>query len=226
MKRFPLLIPIIRASHFPQTVAMVALATVSAAIVGTSGWELVIVALAMLSGQLSIGWSNDYIDAQLDKNIDRRNKPVVAQGLEPAQLRIPIVVALVMVVPLSFVAAGFVGGMAHLAAVASAWIYNLYLARTMWSWLPYAMSFALLPLFIAQTVSTATWPTIPVVALFALVGVIAHILNAIPDITIDREAGVGGLAVSLGRPRSLLAAAVLGSTTVLVAVLALMEWIG
>ena len=226
MKRFPLLIPIIRASHFPQTVAMVALTTVSAAIVGTSGWALVIVALAMLSGQLSIGWSNDYIDAQLDKNIDRRNKPVVAQGLEPAQLRTPIVVALASVIPLSFIAAGFVGGMAHLAAVASAWVYNLYLARTVWSWLPYAVSFALLPVFIAQTASTETWPTIPIVVLFSLVGVVAHMLNAIPDIAIDREAGVGGLAVSLGRPRTIFAAAVLGSTTVLVAFLALTEWIG
>ena len=225
MKRFPLLIPIIRASHFPQTVAMVALATVSAAIFGTSGWALVIVALAMLSGQLSIGWSNDYIDAQLDRNIDRRNKPVVAQGLDPAQLRLPIVVALVIVIPLSFLAAGFVGGMAHLVAVASAWVYNLYLARTVWSWLPYAVSFALLPVFIAQTASVETWPTIPIVVLFSLVGVVAHILNAIPDIAIDREAGVGGLAVSLGRKASIAVAIVLGLTTVLVAALVLIEWL-
>ncbi len=225
MKRFPLLIPIIRASHFPQTVAMVALATVSATIVGTAGWALVIVALAMLSGQLSIGWSNDYIDAQLDKHINRRNKPVVAQGLDPAQLRIPIVVALVMVIPLSIMAAGFVGGIAHLVAVASAWIYNLYLARTVWSWLPYAVSFALLPVFIAQTASAAKWPTIPVVVLFSLVGVVAHILNAIPDIEIDREAGVGGLAVSLGRNASIAMAIVLGPTTFLVAALVISEWL-
>lgn len=225
MKRFPLLIPIIRASHFPQTVAMVALATVSSAIVGTSGWALVIVALAMLSGQLSIGWSNDYIDAQLDKNIDRRNKPVVAQGLDPAQLRIPILVALVMVVPLSLIAAGFVGGIAHLAAVASAWVYNLYLARTVWSWAPYAVSFALLPVFIAQTASAETWPTIPVVVLFSLVGVVAHILNALPDITIDREARIGGMAVSLGRRAAIVVALVLGFTTVLVGALVLTEWL-
>ena len=225
MKHFPLLIPIIRASHFPQTVAMVALATVSSAIVGTSGWALVIVALAMLSGQLSIGWSNDYIDAQLDKNIDRRNKPVVAQGLDPAQLRIPILVALVMVIPLSFIAAGFVGGIAHLAAVASAWVYNLYLARTVWSWAPYAVSFALLPVFIAQTASAETWPTIPVVVLFSLVGVVAHILNALPDITIDREAGVGGLAVSLGRPKSILFAALLGVPAIIASVFVLTEWL-
>jgi 4-hydroxybenzoate polyprenyltransferase len=225
MKRFPLLIPIIRASHFPQTVAMVSLTTVSAAIFGTSGWALVIVALAMLSGQLSIGWSNDYIDAQLDRNIDRRNKPVVAQGLDPAQLRLPIVVALVIVTPLSFLAAGLVGGMAHLVAVASAWVYNLYLARTVWSWLPYAVSFALLPVFIAQTASVETWPTIPIVVLFSLVGVVAHILNAIPDIAIDREAGVGGLAVSLGRKASIAVAIVLGLTTVLVAALVLIEWL-
>lgn len=225
MKHFPLLIPIIRASHFPQTVAMVALATVSSAIVGTSGWALVIVALAMLSGQLSIGWSNDYIDAQLDRNIDRRNKPVVAQGLDPAQLRIPIVVALVMVIPLSFIAAGFVGGIAHLTAVASAWVYNLYLARTVWSWAPYAVSFALLPVFIAQTASAETWPTIPVVVLFSLVGVVAHILNALPDITIDREAGVGGLAVSLGRPKSILFATFLCVPAIIAAVFVLTEWL-
>ena len=224
MKRFPLLIPIIRASHFPQTVAMVALATVSAAIVGTSGSALAIVALAILSGQLSIGWSNDVIDAQLDKNIDRRNKPVVAQGLDPAQLRIPILVALVMVVPLSFVAAGLVGGLAHLGAVASAWVYNLYLARTVWSWAPYAVSFSLLPIFIAQTASVETWPTVPVVVLFALVGVIAHILNAIPDIVIDRASGVGGFAVSLGRQKSILVVALIGAIAFTLAAFVFTGW--
>lgn len=226
MKRFPLLIPIIRASHFPQTVAMVALATVSAAIFGTSGWALVIVALAMLSGQLSIGWSNDYIDAQLDKNINRRNKPVVAQGLDPAQLRIPIVVALVMVVPLSFIAAGFVGGMAHLAAVASAWVYNLYLARTTWSWIPYAVSFALLPVFVSQSVSSNTWPTIPVVALSMLVGVVAHLINAIPDIDIDRAARIGGFAVALGRRNSIVLAVSLAAVALFVTFFVVTAWMG
>jgi 1,4-dihydroxy-2-naphthoate octaprenyltransferase len=47
------------------------------------------------------------------------------------------------------------------------------------------------------------------IVLFALVGFIAHLLNALPDIEIDRQAGKGGLAVSLGRKGSLLLAVAL-----------------
>jgi 1,4-dihydroxy-2-naphthoate octaprenyltransferase len=48
-----------------------------------------------------------------------------------------------------------------------------------------------------------------VIALSVLVGVTAHLLNAIPDIDIDRDTGWGGLAVSLGKRRSSILAAVL-----------------
>jgi 4-hydroxybenzoate polyprenyltransferase len=46
------------------------------------------------------------------------------------------------------------------------------------------------------------------------VGVTAHVLNAIPDIDIDRETGWGGLAVSLGKRRSVILAAVLATAGV------------
>jgi 1,4-dihydroxy-2-naphthoate octaprenyltransferase len=42
------------------------------------------------------------------------------------------------------------------------------------------------------------------IILFSLVGGIAHLLNALPDIELDRKAGKGGLAVSLGRQKCLL----------------------
>jgi 4-hydroxybenzoate polyprenyltransferase len=111
---------------------------------------------------------------------------------------------MILVVPLSLLAAGLIGGLAHILAVASAHVYNLYLSRTIWSWLPYAVSFGLLPLFVAQTSSTELWPETAMIVLFSLVGVIAHLLNALPDIELDRKAGKGGLAVSLGRQKSLL----------------------
>lgn len=217
-------IAVIRASHFPQTVAMVGLATGASAVVGVAGWALVLVAAAVLAGQLSVGWSNDYIDARLDKEIGRRNKPVVGQGLDPGTLRAPIAAALVLVVPLSFLAAGVIGGIAHLFAVATAWMYNLYLARTTWSWVPYAVSFALLPVFVAQSASSDTWPTIPVVALSTLVGVVAHLINAIPDIDIDKTARIGGLAVALGRRNSIVLAAFLAVAAVIIAVFVMIEW--
>jgi 4-hydroxybenzoate polyprenyltransferase len=74
---------------------------------------------------------------------------------------------------------------------------------------PYAVSFALMPVFIAQASSPTLWPTVPVTLLSVLVGVTAHLLNAIPDIDIDRDTGWGGLAVSLGKRRSMILAAVL-----------------
>jgi 4-hydroxybenzoate polyprenyltransferase len=42
-----------------------------------------------------------------------------------------------------------------------------------------------------------------VLCLSVLVGVTAHLFNAMPDIDSDREMGLGGLAVSLGRRQSI-----------------------
>ncbi len=197
---------LLRASHFPQTLAMTIFSTFAALLTSVQGWSLAFLIAAVLCGQLSVGWLNDLVDAALDGSVARANKPLVAGTLQRSALKVAIAIALILVVPLSFLAAGWLGGLAHILAVASAQVYNLYLSRTIWSWLPYAVSFGLLPLFVAQAASTDVWPEATMIALFVLVGVIAHLLNAVPDIAIDREAGKGGLAVSLGRKKSLLLA--------------------
>ena len=54
-------IPLLRASHIQPTMAVTAIVTTLSLSVGRgagSAW----VALAVLSGQLSVGWSNDYLD--------------------------------------------------------------------------------------------------------------------------------------------------------------------
>jgi 4-hydroxybenzoate polyprenyltransferase len=208
---------LLRASHFPQTVAMILFLTVAAVITSVQGLNLALFIAAVLCGQLSVGWLNDFVDASLDGSVARSDKPVVAGTLQRSALKVPIAIALILVVPLSFLAAGFIGGLAHILAVASAHVYNLHLSRTSWSWLPYAISFGLLPLFVAQTASAELWPETPMIILFSLVGMIAHLLNALPDIEIDRTAGKGGMAVSLGRQNSLMLAA--GLALVAIAVL-------
>lgn len=210
-------IALLRASHFPQTVAMISFLTFAAVITSVQGLDLALFIAAVLCGQLSVGWLNDFVDASLDGSVSRSDKPLVAGTLQRSALRAPIAIALILVVPLSILTAGFIGGLAHILAVASAHVYNLYLSRTVWSWLPYAISFGLLPLFVAQTASAALWPEPAMILLFSLVGVIAHLLNALPDIEIDRTAGKGGLAVSLGRQKSLMLAA--GLSVVAIAVL-------
>jgi 4-hydroxybenzoate polyprenyltransferase len=181
---------------------------IAAAVTSVHGWQLALFVAAVLSGQLSVGWMNDFVDAKLDITVSRADKPVAAGALNRAALRVPIAIALIFVVPLSILAAGWIGGVAHVAAVASAHVYNLYLSRTIWSWLPYVVSFALLPIFVAQAASNGLWPEQPMIVVFALIGLIAHLLNALPDIEIDRQAGKGGLAVSLGRNYTLALTAV------------------
>ena len=200
---------IVAATHFPQALAMVLLMTVATAVVGGSWSSVVLVLLASAAGQATVGWTNDVHDAEADRAAGRGTKPTVRGDIRPEDLRIPILVSATLTIPLSFLAAGWLGGAAHIAAVASALAYNFFLARTVWSWVPYAVSFALMPIFIAQAITPTLWPSLPVVLLSVLVGVTAHLLNAIPDIDIDRETGWGGLAVSLGKRRSIFLAAVL-----------------
>jgi 4-hydroxybenzoate polyprenyltransferase len=198
-----LFVALVLATHFPQALAMVVVTTVSSALFGQHGLELLLVVIATAAGQASIGWANDYIDAKTDQALNRTHKPAVRYSLDPQTLRTPILLAIVVTVPFSFLAAGWIGGLAHILAVASAQVYNLYLSRTVWSWIPYAVSFSLLTLFITQSSSSELWPSWQFVCIAACVGIIAHVFNALPDIRIDKEAKLGGLVVSLGKTKAL-----------------------
>ena len=201
----------IAATHFPQALAMVLLMTIATAVCGGAWWSVCLVFLASATGQATVGWTNDVFDAQADREAGRTTKPTVRGSLRPEQLRVPILVGATLTIPLSFLAAGWVGGAAHIVAVASALAYNFWLSRTVWSWLPYAVSFALMTVFVAQAASPVLWPTWSVICLSVLVGVIAHLFNAMPDIDSDRDMGLGGLAVTLGKRRSIALAVVLMS---------------
>ncbi len=198
------------ATHFPQALTMVVLTTLLCVLLGLSGWSVIWVTIATASGQASVGWFNDYLDAQVDKSLDRRHKPVVRHSLNPERLKKPIIVASLLAIPFSFLAAGWLGGIAHLGAIASAQIYNRHLSRTVWSWLPYAVSFALLPIFCWQAASREIWPSENILVIAILVGVIAHIFNALPDLELDRRVRFGGLVVYLGRGKSIALIVVLG----------------
>jgi 4-hydroxybenzoate polyprenyltransferase len=182
---------------------MVVLATSLTLALGLSGWNILYVTIATASGQASVGWVNDLLDAQADMSLDRKLKPVVRHSLNPEKLKLPIAFALLLAIPFSFLAAGLLGGLAHLGAIGSAQLYNRYLSRTVWSWLPYATSFSLLPIFCWQAASRDLWPSWNIVLISSLVGVIAHIFNALPDLDIDKRVGFGGLVVYLGKKRSL-----------------------
>lgn len=171
----------------------------------------------MLTGQLTIGWTNDLLDRARDAAVGRADKPLATGALGVAPVRIACAVALAATVVLSLLC-GLLPGLIHLICVAAGWAYNLGLKATAWSWLPYAVAFGGIAVFVTLAGPTGALPPawIPVVA--ALLGVGAHLVNALPDLSDDEVTGVRGLPHRLGARRTRIAAvAVLGGASVIVA---------
>lgn len=186
-----------------MTVVAVLLAV---AIGGTTPARLLLGA-AVLAGQLSIGWLNDYLDGPRDRIAGRTDKPIVAGLVGRRTVGIAAVVAAVVCVPLSLLV-GPVAGLVHLVAVGSAWAYDAWLKSTPVSVLPYLVSFGLLPVFVVLSVpgaGVAWW--LP--AAGALLGGGAHFANVLPDLAGDAATGVRGLPHRLGAVGSRWAATVL-----------------
>ena len=173
--------------------------------------------LAVLTGQLSIGWSNDYLDRRVDVAAGRRDKPLALGDVRPELVAAAAVIAAVCCVPLSL-ASGWRAGLAQLTAVASGWIYNLGVKRTRWSPVPFIPGFGLFPAFVTLGLPGHPWPAWWSLTAGALLGVGAHFANVLPDLPADLATGVLGLPQRLGgRISRFLAGLFLGSATAVLA---------
>ncbi|MFF3609856.1 UbiA family prenyltransferase [Streptomyces sp. NPDC002463] len=192
-----LLAGLARACHPGPTAAVTLLMTALAVSAGHSVRGSVLVGVAVLAGQLSVGWCNDAVDARRDWAADRHGKPVVSGAVTAGAVRAAAVMALVACVPLSL-SGGLFAGSVHLVGVGGAWAYNLGLKATRLSWLPYAVGFAALPAFVVLSLPGRVAPAWWVVTAGALLGVGAHLGNVLPDIEFDLRAGVRGWPQRLG----------------------------
>jgi 4-hydroxybenzoate polyprenyltransferase len=192
-----------KACHPLPTVTVSLVITAYAWSLGWSGWSLAAVFVTFFVGQLSVGWSNDAHDSNLDAKVGRAGKPTVAQEVSAQALWLAAVAALSISIALSWLVAGWAGGSFHVFALLMAWLYNIRLSRTVWSWLPYALAFGSVPAFLTYGFNDEP-PTLWSVAMFAIIGVSAHLANALPDAESDASADMGGAVVSLGTRRSLL----------------------
>ena len=149
-------------------------------------------ALAVLSGQLAGGWSNDYLDRDRDRQAKRNDKPIVAGEISAGAVLRSATIALIFCVPLSF-ASGLAAGAVHLSAVAAAMAYNVGLKSTLASAVPYAYAFGALPAFVTLGLTGSPAPPVWAVTAGALMGVGAHFVNTLPDRAADEATGVRGL---------------------------------
>lgn len=199
---------LIKACHPEPTIAVTTVITALAISAGQGPTGVLAVAAAVLAGQLSIGWSNDWIDADRDQRSRRTDKPAATGAVSPATVRTAALVSAALCVPLSFLS-GLTAGVVHLVAVACGWAYNAGLKSTVFSAVPYAVAFGCLPAFVVLGLPGSVDVPVWLVAAGALLGTSAHFANVIPDLADDASTGVRGLPHRLGRLGSSLAAGVL-----------------
>lgn len=202
------------ASHFGPTVLVVSM-SFAIAIFQFSFLGAVQVAVAIFFGQLVVGWSNEVIDYPLDKAAGRESKPLVAGVLELTLLQKLIPMALVAATVFSLLSPlGLTGTATHLLGLLSATLYNIRLKSTIFSPLPYIISFGGLPwaIYLGGGENPPLWLYLAM----ALFTTAFHFLNVLKDLQWDIDQGVLGLPQRLGRKKSLVTAALLAVAGVIV----------
>jgi 4-hydroxybenzoate polyprenyltransferase len=164
--------------------------TLLAAEAAPQGAGRLLVAPAVLAGQLSIGWSNDAFDAGRDATAGRTDKPIATGAASRPAVAVVAVAAVAVSVLLSFVI-GVVTGIVNAVMMAAGWAYNAGLKSTLASGL--IAGFGLIPVFAASTLPGHPAPRPVTVAAAAVLGLGGHFANAFPDLAGDETAGVRGL---------------------------------
>jgi len=211
------LLALVRAAHIGPSLAVTTIAAAYGASIGLPAPRVALVAAAVLTGQLSVGWSNDLVDVERDRRAQRADKPFATGEVPVRTGRIACAAAVVLTVGLSLACGPGAGGL-HLGCVALAWGYNLGIKATAWSWLPYAVAFGALPVVVALSDPGTAVPGPLLVVAAGLLGIGAHLVNALPDLAADEASGVRGLPHRLGERRAArLAVATLAGASVAVA---------
>jgi 4-hydroxybenzoate polyprenyltransferase len=164
-------------------------------------WRVAVVGLVMALDQTSVGLSNDWIDADRDREAGRRDKPV-ARGDVPAGLVRNTAIAAAAASVLASVPLGWPAVLAHLVFLASGWGYNAGLKSGAISVLPYLIGFGALPGIVTLARAEPALPAWWAVAAGALLGAGAHFANVLPDLEDDAATGVRGLPHRVGRAGS------------------------
>ncbi|MFT6534464.1 MAG: 4-hydroxybenzoate polyprenyltransferase [Alpinimonas sp.] len=185
------------ATHPGPSLAVTAVTLVLALTAGLPSDRVVIVTLAMLTNQFSIGLSNDWLDAARDARASRSDKPLATGLLSPTLVRNVAFASVAISLGLSAWLGVWVL-LAQVVGIASGWAYNLGAKATPLSFVPYMVGFGILPVIVSLSSAVPTLAAAWVVIVAAVLGVAAHFANAMPDIEVDRTEGILGLPQRVG----------------------------
>ena len=141
---------LIMAGHPGPSLAITALVTLLAAQAAPHGIGPVLTAPGMLAGQLSVGWSNDAMDASRDAAAGRTDKPVATGAISVRAVWIAACAALLAALTMAL-AISVASAIILAVIVGAAWAYNLGLKSTSASGLMYILGFGPIPAYAAST---------------------------------------------------------------------------
>ncbi|HET9422245.1 MAG TPA: UbiA family prenyltransferase, partial [Nocardioides sp.] len=196
---WPLLM--IQAAHPRQAVATSLGVGAVAALAGRPTREVGVILLTVLVGQCILGWHNDIVDRERDARHDTPRKPIADGRLDVGSVWYTLTIAVLLLVPLS-ISTGVIAGINYLISVMIGLLANVALRQGLFSWVPWALSFALYPAYISyggwggQAEGPA--PEVVMTLLAGLLGIGVHFLRAIWGLVADNEDGWSYLPLRLG----------------------------
>ena len=210
-------VALLKASHPEPGGAVTAALTLLAVGVGHTAWGVVGVAAAVGATQLSVGWVNDWLDADRDRVTGRTDKPVASGAVSRRTVGVAGLIAS-LAIPFLGLPFGLAATVCITLIGVFALLYDWPLKSTALSVVPYLVAFGLLPAFVVLALPGDRLPPAWLVAAGALLGGGAHFANVLPDLADDAATGVHGLPHRIGARASQVAAAalLLAATVVLV----------
>jgi 4-hydroxybenzoate polyprenyltransferase len=187
-----------RSSHPGPSVAVTVITLGLGFGAGLDPFRLVVLGISMLAGQLSVGLSNDWIDAERDAAVGRKDKPIAKGLITAVEVRNAALVCAVLTVVLA-IPLGWMTEIVLIVAVGAAWAYNAWLKKTVFSIIPYLIGFGALPAIATLSRPVPATPALWALGVGALLGAAGHFANTLPDLDDDAVTGVRGLPQVLGR---------------------------
>lgn len=217
-------------------IVVVLTATAAFALVATGGWPGLSTALlllgAMLGGQVAVGAVNELVDADLDA-VSRPDKPIPAGLVSRRGARslaaAGVAAMLALSLPLGWTSLA-ICALGNGVGVA----YSFWFKRTVWAWVPYLVALPLIPIWVWVTLDAVDPGLFAIYPIGAAAVVAVQLAQSLPDVAVDRAAGVRTLAVVLGdalarrtcRAAMLLAAALIAALAPALTESPTVAWLG
>lgn len=190
----------VRLTH-PWAVMVVMAATAVFGVLASHGEppvaRFMLLLAGMLGGQVAIGASNEWRDREADA-LDKPQRPIPSGAVSPHGALITMVAGLVMMLAAG-AGLGFWGLSLLVIGTGAGLVYNLWLKRTPWSWLPYLVALPLLPTWVWLVMDEFQLALLWLYPLGAAFVVAIHLAQTLGDINADTDRGEHGIAVVLGR---------------------------